>query len=179
MFSEKKLALDKELAIWKRLYELAEQVLAAAYEARDALNEARGRGIFAGEGETRKATEVETDKVREARNSAYVPIERLTRNAKAFATLQALQDPMAAQFGPEAIKPLAAIAEVHRSITRAASLLIQMADLGDDHLGRQQLVPLREVLWGDGRKDDDRKLDAAIEQLEAICRPVLSAKAPA
>ncbi len=36
--AEKKLALDQALVIWRRRYDLAEQVLTAAYEARDILN---------------------------------------------------------------------------------------------------------------------------------------------
>jgi hypothetical protein len=35
--AEKKLALDQALVIWRRRYEIAEQILIAAYEVRDAL----------------------------------------------------------------------------------------------------------------------------------------------
>ena len=56
--AERKFALDQELAVWQRRYDLAEEVLTAAYEARAALDWSRGRGIFEGEGRTRKATEV-------------------------------------------------------------------------------------------------------------------------
>jgi hypothetical protein len=176
--AERKVAFDKALAVWRRRYDLAEQVLAAAYEARDGLIWARGRGVFSGEGETRTATEPENDKLREARNSAFVPIERLARNAKAFASLQTLQDTVAAHFGPQAIKPISAIIGVHHSITSTASILVRMVDGDEDYFGRQQLLPLRKALWGERPDETDRKLDAAIEQLEAICKPVLSAEAP-
>jgi len=177
--AERRFALDKALAIWRRRYDLAEQVLAAAYEARDALIWARGLGVFSGEGESRKATEPESDKVREARNSAFVPIERLARNTKAFATLQTLQDSMAAHFGPESSKPISSIIEIHHDITSTASVLIQMTEADEDHFSRQQNLPFRTKLCGERPDETDRKLDAAIEQLEAICKPVLSEKAPA
>lgn len=177
--AEKKVAFDKALAVWRRRYDLAEQVLAAAYEARDALNWARARVVMSGEGETRKAAEPESHKLREARNSAFVPIERLAHNAKAFAAVQTLRYIVAAHFGPESIKPLDAIIGIHHSITSAASILIQMAVADEDHLARQQLAPLRAALWGERPDADEKRLDEAIRQLEAICKPVLSEKVPA
>lgn len=176
--AERKFALDQALAIWRRRHDLAEQVMAAAYEARAALIWARGRGILSGEGETRKASEPESDRVREARNSAFIPIERLARSAKVFATLQTLQDTVAAHFGPESIKPISALIEAHYSITSAASTLMQMATADEDPLARDSLRPLRDELWGDRAKEANKKIDAAITQLWALCNPVLSAKAP-
>lgn len=177
--AERKFTLDQALAAWRRRYEVAEQVLTAAYEARDALVWARGRGVFAGEGKTRTADQPEDAKLREARDSAYIPIERLSRNSKAFATLQALQDTVATHFGSDTIKPISTIVAAHNSIVSTASMLVDMASASEDHIGRQQLLPLRQALWGDRPDDLDRKVDAAIEQLEAICKPILSQRAPA
>jgi hypothetical protein len=177
--AERKFTFDKTLVSWRRRYDLAEQVLASAYEARDTLNWARVRVVLAGEGETRAATGPESQKLRADRNSAFVPIERLARNAKPFATLQALRDTLAAHFGPEATAPVAAIMEVHHSITNAASMLVQLAEFDDDRSARQQLLPLRMELWGERPDDKDKKVDAAIERLEALCKPILSMTGPA
>jgi hypothetical protein len=50
-----------------------QQALATAYEAQAALNWARARGILSGEGETRTTSEPENSKIREARDSAFIP----------------------------------------------------------------------------------------------------------
>jgi hypothetical protein len=102
--AEKKLALDQALVIWRRRYELAEQILTTAYEARDILVWVRAPVQLAGEGETRKAADGENDKLRERRNSYFVPIERLARETKTFSTLQTLRYAAAAHFGQDSAK---------------------------------------------------------------------------
>ncbi len=174
--AEKKFAFDKAMIAWRRRYELAEQVLAAAYEARDALSFARARLIWSGEGKTRVATEPESDQVREARDSAFIPIERLAAHSKAFATLQTLQDPMLSHFGPEVMRPISALFEVHHGITTASSILMQMAEARE---AREDREPILDELWGDKAQESNAKVDAAIERLETMLKPILSAQAPA
>jgi len=176
--AKEKFAFDKALIAWRRQYELAEQVLSAAYEARDALSYARVRLIRAGEGKTRVATEAESDQVREARDSAFVPVERLAANLKAFATLQTLQDPIRAHFGSEAVRPISEILAVHHGITTAAALLIQHAEWNEDRDARRSLQPFDDALWGNGAREAAEKLGVAVIQLEEICKPILAGQAP-
>jgi hypothetical protein len=75
VLAEKKLAIDQALVTWRRRHELAEQVLATVYEARDALAWARAPLGFSGEGDTREGTESESERLRERRNSYFVPVE--------------------------------------------------------------------------------------------------------
>jgi hypothetical protein len=174
----RKVVLDQELAVWQRRYDLAEQVLTAAYEARAALDWARGRGMFEGEGRTRKATEPESEKLREARDTAFVPIERLAAQSKVFVTLQTLQDKMAAHFGMDAVTPIHALLEAHRQITTAASVLMQMAATDEDRHAREALRPVRETLYGNRPDAIDKKIETGLEQLEVICKPILAGRAP-
>ena len=176
--AEKKLELDRALAMWRRRYELAEQLLTVAYEARDALTWSRARVVFSGEGETRHATEGESEKLQERRNSYFVPVERLSRDAKSFATLQTLRYTVAAHFGQDAAKAVGAITEAHHEIVSTAGLLIQLASADDSPSTAQNLIPLRERLWGQRPDAMDRKIEEAVAALEAICRPVLSEKPP-
>jgi hypothetical protein len=176
--AERKFRFDKGIIAWRRQYELAEQVLGAAYEACDALNYARGRLIRADEGKTRIATEPESQQVREARDSAFIPIERLAARSKAFATLQTLQDPMLAHFGTEALQPISEISSIYHGITSAVGILIQNAAWNEEQEGRRALQPFRDELWGDKAKESAVRLDAAVKQLEAICKPILSGHAP-
>jgi hypothetical protein len=178
--AEKKLAFDKALGIWRRRYELAEQVLSTSYEARDVFMWVRSPAGFTGEGETRKAGENEGDKLRERRDSYFVPVERLTREKKIFSTIQALRYAVAAHFGADAVKPLSAITEVYHAIPTAAEILIQLTHDDDDHRSViQNMAPLLETLGRKSRPDaTDKKIADAIEQIEAFCRPVLSATLP-
>lgn len=139
--AEKKLALDQALVIWRRRYEIAEQVLTAAYEARDILNWARTPVRMSGEGETRQPAENESDALRNRRNSYFVPIERLTRQAQPFAKLQTLMYAAGSHFGPEAIKPIEEIGQVHAEIMSTAGILIEIASFADDPAANQQLIP--------------------------------------
>jgi hypothetical protein len=154
-------------------------VLTAAYEARGALNWARGRGIFEGEGKTRKVTGPESDELREARDHAYVPLERLSTQAKVFATLQAAQFKIVAHFGTDAVVPIHDLLQAPGQISTAASMLLRYVETHNDDLARRAQQPIRDILHGDRPDDIDRKSDAAIKQLEAICKPVLAGKEPA
>jgi hypothetical protein len=177
--AERKFTFDREFAVWRRRFEVAEQVLAAAFEARDALNWARTRVIFSGEGRTRVATEPESDKIKKARDQAFIPIERLTEHAKAFAALQTVQDAVAAHLGPQGVQPITEILKAHHSITSAAHHLIMYVSWNEDPKAAEGLHPFRQEIWGERPDDKDKKVDAAIEQLNAICKPILSVGAPA
>jgi len=176
--AERKLSLDQALAVWRRRFDIAEQVLAAAYEARDALYWARTRVTFSGEGRARVATEPESDEIKKARDQAFIPIERLTEHAKAFAALQTVQDAVAAHLGPQAVQSIIDILSTYRKITSAAHHLIKYASWSKDPMTADGLRPFRQAIWGERPDDNDKRVDAAIQQLDAICRPILSAEAP-
>ena len=59
--AEKKLALDREFAAWKRRTEFAEEVLTDFYQAHDVIRGARSPGIFESEGKTRPRGNHETE----------------------------------------------------------------------------------------------------------------------
>lgn len=177
--AEKKFAFDKGVIAWRRRYDLAEQILSAAYEVRDALSWARVRVLLKGEGETRQSTEPESPQLKEDRNSAFVPIERLVAHAKAFATLQTAQDTAAAHFDPSVVTAIVALLSEHRKIATASSYLIEHAEWNEDRSGKDALKPFRDELWGTDEPGGARqRIDAAIGQLESVCKPVLLASGP-
>lgn len=177
--ARQKFEFDKTMVQWRRRFDIAEQVLAAAYEARDALNWARGRGIRQGEGKSRIAIEQESQDVKKARDLAFVPMERLAAHSKAFAALQTLSDAVFAHFGREAAKPISEIFEVHHGIAVTASILVENAPWDEDRQARASLQPLRDELYGDKARAANAKVNAAVEQLEALLKPILSAQVPA
>lgn len=164
--------------IGKRKAELAEQALTAFYEARDVFVWVRSRGMFGGEGSSRTPAAGESATQQEKRNTYFIPIERLTHQKELFAKLQTLRYAFAAQFDEAATEPFKAILGVHGDIQSAASVLIQITQ-GDDLSGsfEHSAPPLLDILgWGmAGRPDDiDRKIEKAVQDIEKLCRPVLS-----
>ena len=177
--AEKKFAFEKETVAWRRRYDLAEQILSSAYEARDALVWSRARVVMKGEGETREATGSESPQLKADRDSAFVPVERLTAHAKCFAALQAAQDAAAAHFGSSVVQSISQLLNEHRKIATAAAYLIQHADWNEDRSGKESLKPFRDELWGLGEPGAAKqRVDTAVEQLEAICKPVLLTPGP-
>jgi hypothetical protein len=160
----------------KRKAEIAEQLLTTAYKTRDLLIWARTPVLMSGEGESRKSTESEDDVLRERRNTYFVPIERLARETETFATLQTLKYAVAARFGPDAVKPIAAIVECHRAITFAASMLIHLARCADDPVAKKNSIDQLSASLGTGPRPDkmDQEIDEAISSIETFCKPVLS-----
>jgi hypothetical protein len=166
--------------VGKRKAELAEQALTAAYEVRDVFVWVRSRGIFGGEGSSRKPAENESKTQQEKRNTYFIPIERLTREKELFARLQSLRYAFAAHFGEPGIAPFQAIWGAHNDIMTAASVLIQITfDHDDDSAFRGSAEPFLNTLgWGPAARPDEieRKIETAVRDIEALCRPVLSGK---
>ena len=133
--AELKFTYDKEATAWRRRYDLAEQILSSAYEVRDALLWARARVVLDGEGKTRQATEPEAPQLKSDRDSAFVPMERLTAHAKCFATLQTAQDAAVAHFGPSIVGSINQLIAEHRKIATAAAHLIQHASWNEIEAG--------------------------------------------
>jgi hypothetical protein len=176
--AERKFKYDRELHDHKRKTELAEQALTAFYEARDVFNWVRSRGIFGAEGSSRTPAPGETATQQEKRNTYFIPIERLTREKTLFAKIQSLRYAFAAQFGESAIEPFTAVSGIHNQIQSAASVLIQITR-GDDFQGafEQSAPPLLDSLgWGMVERPDDidRRIERAVQDIEELCRPVLS-----
>ena len=150
----------------------------AFYEARDVFFWVRSRGIFGAEGSSRTPAPGETSTQQETRNTYFIPIERLTREKALFAKLQSLRYAFAAQFGESAIEPFTAVWGVHNEIQAAASILIQITPADDigGAFGRNAPPLLNSLGWGMAERPDDidHKIEKAVQDIEKLCRPVLS-----
>lgn len=172
-FAERKVALDQDHAIWKRRVEIAEQTLTLFYEAKAALQWARGSYHNGGEGQSRASAEGETPDLKRRRDSYYVPIERLNNAADTFAKAQSARYLFIAYFGITAADPFLGLISVHNQIQSAANILIQMAPT-EDIAPQESFVPLRRKLgWGERPDPLDEELDVATRQIEGICRSFL------
>ena len=173
-------AWQKE-TIGKRKAELAEQALVCIYEVRDVLKFVRIPATLSGEGESRQSDEPESEKVSGARMSYSIPIARLQREKELFAKLQSLRYSFAALFGSSSAQAFDDIREIQIKIFTAASTLAMAPQIGVTGQSDASITELRNPLgWCSGERPDviDKKIEGAVEALEAICRPILSEPPP-
>jgi hypothetical protein len=163
--------------VGRRKAELAEEVLAQFYRARDILTWARfpirtdDREVAAQAGET-------AHDVGEKRR-AFAPVERLAQESQIFSDLQASRYRFMAYFGEEAARPFDEIRALQTDIVSAADKLIRAqgnAETLETHAGRGGW----EAAIGWGVAEEDRvaqRLAQAVKDIEAVCRPLIGARA--
>ncbi len=91
--------------VGKRKIELAEEVLALFYEARDAISYIRNIFGFVGEGNTRKADPNESPEDKKIHDDAYVVFERYNKHQEPFNKLYSMRYRYMARFGKDSAKP--------------------------------------------------------------------------
>jgi hypothetical protein len=168
---------DRQQAIFKRRFELAEQVLADTYRLRDLMAFVRNSASFDEEGSTRPATEHESESVKRLRNQYFVPIERLQKENKFLGMMLARRDACRTHFGPNAEKAFDNFHRAIHSVKVSASALIQYAG-EDDRPGQEFMEKLRHDIWQPmaeykGQDHIGKLIDEGVALIEGFCRPVL------
>jgi hypothetical protein len=178
--AEKKLALDRAFAAWKRRTELAEEVLADFYQARDIIMAARSPGGFGDEGSTRQKEPWETEDDTRLLNSYFRTAERLLNKSEFFAQLAARRKRFLALFGQEAANPYDEIFRIRGEILIAVRMLItthQQRELGSRPQNRETWETT--MGWVHTAHDPiEVRLNQLIVGIEEICRPVIQEVAP-
>ena len=157
--------------VGRRKTELAEEILAQFYRARDVLTWARTPVIPHENAQaygTRDAS----------RNQALsAPIERITEESELFSQLHANRYRFVAYFGERAAFAFEEIRAVHADVVAAAGELVRdngaPAALADEEDERRETWE-GTIGWG-LRKDDGipARVDAAVRQIEQICLPLI------
>ena len=178
--AERRVALDRALAAWKRRTELAEEVLADFYQARDVIQAARSPGSYGNEGNTRPKISWETEQDAGALNAFYATTERLTAKADFFAQVHARRYIFLALFGSEAASHFDTIFRLRHEINVAVYMLIstqRSIRAGNDVPARREW---ENKIWDTQDANDPitARLNQCIEGIEAICRPILQETAP-
>ncbi len=161
--------------IGKRKAELAEEVLADFYQARDIISAARSPGSFGYEGATRTKADWESDEDTRTLNAYFATVERLNNKSEFFAQLHARRYRFVAHFGLEAGASYDELHAIHAEITIAVRMLImtyQNRDQGNLPAGRAKW----EAAIGWSPLDDDKipvRIDAIVFAVEKICRPAI------
>jgi hypothetical protein len=184
--AESKFRFDRDLHAHKRRSEIAEQTLAAFFQAKEAIKWARRpQPLFVDEGKSRKPEHDETDAQRCRRNIYFIPIERLAAQKNAFEELSALQHVFVAHFGEQTAAYFEVIAEAYLEIDQAARTLIQSVCPEDNDteavVSALHQNELKAIGYGSdqARFEIDQRVSKVVEDIVAICRPILAAAAAA
>jgi hypothetical protein len=168
--------------VGKRRMELAEEVVARFYEARDAIMEIRSPFGFGGEGSTRKPSPDERPEDKQPLDQAYVLIERYNRHNELFARIRALRYRFMAQFGKEAARPFEELNLVVNELLASAHQMARYAlraPRGSSEAEMEKYYePLRKaekVYWA-GFEDDPiaPRVDGIMQRIEDKCGAVIA-----
>ncbi|HEY1559954.1 MAG TPA: hypothetical protein VG227_03025 [Caulobacteraceae bacterium] len=162
-------------SLGRRKAELAEEVLAQFYRAKDALIWAR----LPADGD---GAERQVGSAAPARGATAMaaPVERLNQASQVFSELQASRYRFMAYFGEDAARPFEDLRRVHNEVVEAASRLIrgQGQTLSDqdaaDHAQWRTTIG-----WGSQEQDQlAGRLEHAVRAIERICRPLIEEPKP-
>jgi hypothetical protein len=179
--AERKFRYDRDLHDHERRVQFAEEVLTAFYRAQVVLVNARSPLTFGNEGEERPCRGHESENLARLRDSYYVPIARLNKEAEVFAKLSGNQARFKAYFGETAEKPFKEIHRIWNEIVTAAEILINEARDGIPDDDPQFTKQMKDTVWHRHHEEDalNKSIDCAVKQIENICRPILQGSAGA
>lgn len=166
--------------IGRRRIELAEDVLADFYRARDVIRAARSPLGFAGEGESRKRRDDEDPEDASHLDALYAVIERLNKHAQFFAEFEARRYRFMAVFGEGGVQPYEKLFEARGRILTSVHMLMTTSRRRERYREVKQEWIDQERRWesdiGWGLSDEDAiasAIDEAVLAAERLCRPVI------
>jgi hypothetical protein len=162
----------------KRKIELAEEVLALFYEAKDAISAIRSPFGYLGEGSTRKPQENEAPEQKDARDKAYVVYERFQKRQEVFNKLHSKRYQFMSRFGAEKSKPFEDLRMIIIKIQVSADSLSRIWGSYRTSEATEDIRKNREsVIWSGGENDPIEPLvKQVISDIEVICRPIIMGK---
>jgi len=171
--AERKLHLDRSLADWKRRTELAEKTLADFYKARAIFDNARTPISFQGEGGTRPRSEYEAEAEAKLSDTYYAPLERLNNERQFLSDLHAKSFQFMALFGNDAGEHFQVFVRAYNRVAGSTHMLLSSQRDGYEQALRRKLEA--DIGWTIDEANDEirQKINAAVQAMEGICRPVL------
>lgn len=161
----------------KKKTELAEETLTLFYEAEDAIKMIRYPGSYGSPGSTRKPGLNENPKQRDARDSAYVLIDRYQKFKKLFNKIHSMRHRFAAQYGKESAEPFDELNKLIKGILSSAMRLSEIWAKDEDGIPqeeREKYYYMREryeaIFW-EGSEDDDvnKIVRSIVAKIENTC----------
>lgn len=161
----------RDETVGKRRLEVAEETLSAFYQVQEIIYDARSPMIWASEMVKEEGVPDEV-----VSNSAYGPVRRLHQSFEHIRDLRTKRHRFAALFGREATKPWdeieAVLNEIHAASEAVLSLRGEHIPAKDPHAKFYQ--EQRQILARQTKDDPiTPRVDAAVKEIEAICRPII------
>lgn len=173
--------------IGKRRIDLAEELLAQFYEAKDVISEIRSPFGFSGEGSSREASDKESEEEKEILDRVYVVYERYNVHKELFNNIRSLRYRAMAQLGHEIAEPFDQLnKQVMRIFISARRLSHYWQRQGrttwenkeafEEHM--EKMHEHEAVFWEGGAEDDPITplVDDAVNKMETICRNEINKK---
>jgi len=170
--AEQKLILDQQVATLRRAQDLAGELLSDFYQIQRMMPAIRSPASWGDEGNTRPRQDGETDNVARTRNAYYVIPERLAKNKEVISRVMSKQFLAMALIGVRVGEPFERLNGLLAKLTTAAHMLIMTAE----KLPSQDYTKWEKVIWAEGKDEFQTELDAIVTSIDALCRPILSAK---
>jgi hypothetical protein len=169
--------------IERRQCELAEEALALMYEAQEVFASIRHPASYGGEGSSRIQGENETPEEKQARDLAFVPIERINSFGDFFGRVVSVRPRFRAMFGKDADGPLAEILGIRGQIVLAVRMLrrLEGRDVPDDpqkaEEHHQRIQKNEAIKWSDEDNDEiEATLAQASKRMEKFVGPILRSR---
>ncbi len=167
-----------------RQAELAEEALALMYRAPEVFDHIRNIAGYSGEGGTRHREEGETAAEASARDSDFIPFERINSHKEYFERVIEIRPSIKAIFGKDKAAPLDKVLKIRSKIVMAAQMKsalkgrtrFRTEQQQDQHFERME--DYEAVIWkGMGEPDEiDAELREAVAEMESTAEPILRSR---
>jgi hypothetical protein len=170
--AERKFRYDRELHDHRRRAELAERVLADFYRVEEIYRAARGGFVPVGDMLPMQGVSDEL-----ATDHHYAPLRRLREHEEFLGKFRARKSEFEAVFGKEAGAPFEEVRKIHNDIVWAVEDVFRNKEIRAPNATpdmRDEYKRLRSVIFSSHQNDQiAQRLGAAVQQIEAICRPAI------
>jgi hypothetical protein len=161
--------------IGKRQAELAEEILADFYEARDAIEQIRFPTMQYPVSRPRKDDETEADS---GMLDMYWSIgERLNAKSELFAKVSSRRYRLIAHFGAQAGEPFKELERIRHEMSFAIPKLLEEGGMKrNQRMSIDDEIQLNKLVWAQANDDIiEERLDRMINAIEQLCRPIIAA----
>ena len=180
--AEQKVAFEKEQILFKRKFELAEEVLSDAYQFERVMGYVRSPGSYGTEGETRPVAkdQKESESVKRNRDTYFVPIERIKKESEFFSKMLSKRFTCRAYFGDEMDKAFQDIHMAPQTVAIYANILIRRvsdSSMPEPEAVLRQRDKAESIIWDMPYESEpnevSQQIQEAIEIIERLTKPIL------